>query len=143
MKKLVGLFSLSGKTPEQVGGQAWKALQKFNQQEKLNNMFKRILDRAEQEHLAELNQERITITGSRKMISKLTKGTRKGELKMDDKSDQVKFYTAEEVAKLLLVKSETIRRYVRTGKLRAVKLGGKFIRIEKKDLESFIEQMKQ
>jgi len=54
-----------------------------------------------------------------------------------------RFYTTEEVAKLLQVDPETVRRYVRQNKLRAVKLGGKFIRIEKGDLDTFIESLKK
>ena len=53
-----------------------------------------------------------------------------------------RFYTTEEVAKLLQIDPETVRRYVRTGKLRAVKLGGKFIRVDRRDLDTFIETMK-
>lgn len=53
-----------------------------------------------------------------------------------------RFYTADEVAALLRVDPESVRRYVRSNKLRAVKLGGKFIRIEKVDLDKFIEQLK-
>ncbi len=52
------------------------------------------------------------------------------------------FYTTEEVAKLLQVDPESIRRYVRSGKLKAVKLGGRFIRIEKVDLDTFIKEQK-
>lgn len=54
-----------------------------------------------------------------------------------------RFYTTGEVAKLLQVDPETVRRYVRQGDLRAVKLGGKFIRIDKTDLNSFIEGHKK
>lgn len=54
-----------------------------------------------------------------------------------------RFYTTDEVAKLLQVDPETVRRYVRQGNLRAVKLGGKFIRIDKTDLNSFIESHKK
>jgi len=54
-----------------------------------------------------------------------------------------RFYTTEEVSKLLQVDPETVRRYVRQGDLRAVKLGGKFIRIEKSDLNIFIEGLKK
>lgn len=62
---------------------------------------------------------------------------------MDNKqSDQPKFYTTEEVAEMLKIKPESVRRYVRYGKLRAVKLGGKFIRIDHKDFEEFIEKLK-
>lgn len=53
-----------------------------------------------------------------------------------------RFYTTDEVARLLKVDPESVRRYVRSHKLRAVKLGGKFIRIEKVDLDKFIEQLK-
>lgn len=56
---------------------------------------------------------------------------------------QQRFYTTEEVAKLLQVDPETVRRYVRQGNLRAVKLGGKFIRIDKADLDVFIENLKK
>ena len=53
-----------------------------------------------------------------------------------------RFYTTKEVAKLLRVDPESVRRYVRSGKLRAVKLGGKFIRVDRTDLDIFIEQLK-
>lgn len=53
-----------------------------------------------------------------------------------------RFYTTEEVAKLLQIDPESVRRYVRSGQLRAIKLGGKFIRIEKNDLSQFIQQLK-
>lgn len=56
---------------------------------------------------------------------------------------QQRFYTTEEVAKLLQVDPETVRRYVRQGNLRAAKLGGKFIRIDKADLDIFIEDLKK
>lgn len=55
---------------------------------------------------------------------------------------QQRFYTTDEVARLLKVDPESVRRYVRSRKLRAVKLGGKFIRIEKTDLDKFIDQLK-
>lgn len=54
-----------------------------------------------------------------------------------------RFYTTDEVAKLLQVDPESVRRYVRRGDLRAVKLGGKFIRIDKADLDKFIENLKK
>ena len=56
---------------------------------------------------------------------------------------QQRFYTTDEVAKLLQVDPETVRRYVRQGNLRAVKLGGKFIRVDKADLDTFIEGLKK
>ena len=56
---------------------------------------------------------------------------------------QQRFYTTDEVAKLLQVDPETVRRYVRQGSLRAVKLGGKFFRIDKADLDIFIGNLKK
>jgi len=53
------------------------------------------------------------------------------------------FYTTDDVANLLQVNPESVRRYVRSGRLKAVKLGGKFIRIEKVDLDNFIKQLKK
>ena len=53
-----------------------------------------------------------------------------------------RFYTTDEIANILQVDPESVRRYVRSGKLKAVKLGGKFIRIEKADLQNFIESLK-
>ncbi|OGE24839.1 hypothetical protein A3C26_00190 [Candidatus Daviesbacteria bacterium RIFCSPHIGHO2_02_FULL_39_12] len=58
-------------------------------------------------------------------------------------SPEQRFYTTEEVAKLLKVDPESVRRYVRSGKLRAVRLGGKFIRIDRVDLNNFIEGLKR
>lgn len=60
-----------------------------------------------------------------------------------ESSIQQRFYTTDEVAKLLQVDPETVRRYVRSGSLEAVKLGGKFIRIDKTDLDTFIEDLKK
>lgn len=50
------------------------------------------------------------------------------------------FFTTIDVASLLKINPESVRRYVRSGKLKAVKLGGKFIRIEKKDLDDFLQR---
>lgn len=55
--------------------------------------------------------------------------------------EKPEFYTVEQVAKILQITPETIRRYVRNGKLKAIKLGGKFIRVGKKDLDDFIVSM--
>ena len=59
------------------------------------------------------------------------------------KTDEQRFYTTDEVANLLKVDPESVRRYVRRGQLKAVKLGGKFIRIEKIDLDNFINSLKK
>lgn len=55
---------------------------------------------------------------------------------MDTKQDN--YYTTEEVAELLKVNVESVRRWVRDGKLGSVKLSGKFIRISQDDLDAFI-----
>lgn len=57
-------------------------------------------------------------------------------------SSEQRFYTTKEVAKLLQVDPESVRRYVRSNKLKAVRLGGKFIRIDRADLDKFIEGLK-
>lgn len=57
-------------------------------------------------------------------------------------SPQQRFYTTEEVAGILQVDPESVRRYVRSGKLKAVKLGGKFIRVDRVDLNNFINSLK-
>ena len=62
---------------------------------------------------------------------------------MSEPIPQQRFYTTDEIAKLLQVDPETVRRYVRQGDLKAVKLGGKFIRIDKADLDIFIEDLKK
>jgi excisionase family DNA binding protein len=52
------------------------------------------------------------------------------------------YYTVEEVKDILKVSLETVRRYVRSGKLPAIKLGNKYIRIEKRDLETFLKTLR-
>ncbi len=47
------------------------------------------------------------------------------------------YYTIEEVAEILKVNPESVRRWVRAKKIPAIKLGGKYIRISATDLESF------
>ena len=53
-----------------------------------------------------------------------------------------KYYTAEEVAEILKVTTESVRRWIRDGKLKSVKLSGKFIRISQDDLDTFTESMR-
>jgi len=50
--------------------------------------------------------------------------------------------TVNEVAKILRLNSETVARYIREGKISAVKLG-RVWRIEEKDLEQFIRERKR
>jgi excisionase family DNA binding protein len=50
------------------------------------------------------------------------------------------FYTTEEIATLLKVNPETVRRWVRSGDLKAVKLGGKYNRISQQALDAFIQK---
>ena len=85
------------------------------------NLIYEAVDRSLDIYLEALEPERVS-------IEQLTKDQR--------------FYTTKEVAKLLRVDPESVRRYVRSGKLRAVKLGGKFIRVDRTDLDIFIEQLK-
>lgn len=59
---------------------------------------------------------------------------------MDKESE---FFTVEEIARKLRVVPETVRRYTRTGELRAVKLGGRILRIDSKDFGDFVEKMKE
>ena len=49
------------------------------------------------------------------------------------------FYTIKDVAKMLQVHSETIRRYVLSGKLEAFKAGGEW-RITDQHIKNFIEK---
>lgn len=54
--------------------------------------------------------------------------------------DTSRFYTTEEAAEVLKVDPESVRRYVRSGELKSVKLGNKFIRIAEEDLKNFIKE---
>lgn len=58
------------------------------------------------------------------------------------KDEKPVYYTVEEVKDILKVSLETVRRYVRSGKLPAIKLGNKYIRIEKGELVKFLETLK-
>lgn len=58
------------------------------------------------------------------------------------KDEKPVYYTVEEVKDILKVSLETVRRYVRSGKLPAIKLGNKYIRIEKGELEEFLKTLK-
>lgn len=54
--------------------------------------------------------------------------------------DTTKFFTTEDAAEILKVDPESVRRYVRSGELKSVKLGNKFIRIAEEDLKNFINE---
>jgi excisionase family DNA binding protein len=58
------------------------------------------------------------------------------------KATEPVYFTVEEVKDILKVSLETVRRYVRSGKLPAIKLGNKYIRIEKGDLEKFLKTLR-
>ena len=51
------------------------------------------------------------------------------------------FYTPEDIADMLELSVDTIRRYIREGLLMAVKLKGSY-RIKREDFERFIEERK-
>lgn len=53
-----------------------------------------------------------------------------------------KLYTTQDVSKILQVNPESVRRYVRSGELKSILLGNKFIRITEEDLDNFIGQRK-
>jgi excisionase family DNA binding protein len=52
------------------------------------------------------------------------------------------FLTVEQIANMLQIDAESVRRYVRSGKLPAIKLGGKYIRVRRQDLEAFLAKQK-
>jgi len=52
------------------------------------------------------------------------------------------YYTIEEIAGILKVNPESVRRWVRAKKLPAIKLGGKYIRVLAVDLDRFIKDSK-
>ena len=54
-------------------------------------------------------------------------------------TDKTKFVRPREIAKLLKLNIVTIYEYIQSGRLRAIKFGRTY-RIEKKDLELFIEE---
>lgn len=49
-----------------------------------------------------------------------------------------KLYDLQEVANILQVHIDTVRRYIKSGALRAAKIG-KAYRVQEKDLQAFIE----
>ena len=51
-----------------------------------------------------------------------------------------KLLTPEDAAKALVVKPETVREWLRTGKLKGVKMG-RLWRVRESDLETFIKEM--
>ena len=52
------------------------------------------------------------------------------------------FYTVDEVAEILSVHRQTVLSWISKGVLLACKLGNKTFRIEKRDLDSYIEKSK-
>jgi len=62
---------------------------------------------------------------------------------MDNNNDTSnKYYTAEEVAEILKVTTESVRRWIRDGKLKSVKLGGRYLRISQADLDEYVVSMR-
>ena len=57
------------------------------------------------------------------------------------KEDKKQFYTAQELAKLLDFNIMTIYRYIKSGKLKAYKIGKEF-RIDKNDFNNFLNNVK-
>lgn len=52
-------------------------------------------------------------------------------------ANEIKVYTLEEIAELLHITRRTLYTYVKTGKLKAVKVG-KYWRVTEKNLEAFL-----
>lgn len=50
-----------------------------------------------------------------------------------------KYYTPEEIAELLTVSPQTVRRWVQHGKMKGVHLNQKIIRVKESDLVDFLE----
>ena len=48
--------------------------------------------------------------------------------------------TTKQIAEFLQVDVETVRRYVRSGQLKSIKLGGRYIRVKPKDLKKFVKK---
>ena len=51
-----------------------------------------------------------------------------------------KYYTPEKIAEILTVSPQTVRRWAQAGKLKAVHLNQKNIRVKESDLEEFLER---
>ena len=59
-----------------------------------------------------------------------------------DNNNNSQYYTTEEVAEMLKVTPDSVRRWIRDGKLKSIKLSGKFIRISQEDLQVFIQSQR-
>ena len=59
-----------------------------------------------------------------------------------DNNNNSQYYTTEEVAEMLKVTPDSVRRWIRSGKLKSIKLSGKFIRISQEDLQAFIQSQR-
>ena len=53
-----------------------------------------------------------------------------------------KLLTTETVAKILLVKADTLRGWLRIGKIKGVKVGNRLWRIRESELEAFLRESK-
>ena len=52
----------------------------------------------------------------------------------------IKFYDPDEVAEMLGVSANTVREWLRKGKMAGVKLGGKIWKIRQVDIDQFIQE---
>jgi len=57
--------------------------------------------------------------------------------------EPLQLLTPEQVAEMLAVPARTIKDWLRSGRLRGVKLGGTVWRVEEKDLVAFVEEGRQ
>jgi len=54
-------------------------------------------------------------------------------------TEEQKFYTVEELAKLFKVSGETVRVWIRSGDLPAYRLGQRELRVSQEDLDAFLK----
>lgn len=58
---------------------------------------------------------------------------------MDSNTEADKLLTPKQVAALLQLHPVTVRRFINEGRLPAVRLGGKWLRIRQSDVRSFVD----
>jgi excisionase family DNA binding protein len=54
-----------------------------------------------------------------------------------------KVYTPEEVAEILKIKERTVLEYLRLGRLKGLKMGGRIWRITEEQIDAFLEELQR
>ena len=52
-----------------------------------------------------------------------------------------KFYTTDEIAETLKINPQTVMRYIREGKLKALKIGNYKYRVSEKDFQDYLKSL--